>query len=520
VIEATFYAPDIATLDHKDIYFCPEIPGLVDESIDAVLRPSKETPDQYTLTLKGSEAKGGPLKGTFVVGGHSFSLDTVVQGDDLEVAAADISKPGIIQQAIPDPLPEEDIGFVWALILAFAGGMILNLMPCVLPVVSFKVLSFVKMAGQSRITTLKHGLAFFWGIMISFWVLAGLLLILQAYGKSVGWGFQLQEPIFVSVLAALLFVFGLSLFGVFELGASLASWAGQKQAGSRTQEPLLASFLSGVLATVVATPCTGPFLGTAVGFAATLPPIWSMMIFTSLGLGMAFPYLVLSAFPALLKWMPRPGPWMETFKQLMGFLMVATVLWLLWVFAGQTDTLALFILLLGFFVLSIGAWIYGRWGSPVKSKRSRLVSYVLVLICVALAGQMMVTASSLTAADPQASHQTGGGWETFSSERLQELRLKGVPVFIDFTAKWCLICQANHLVLSTNEVEQKMEQLGVVRMKADWTRNDPEITTVLRKFGRNGVPLYLLYGTDPESAPEVLPQLLTPEVVKSYLEKM
>lgn len=440
-----------------------------------------------------------------------------------EIAMADpISHPPVTVQPMPSQEFEGGVGL--AIVFAFIGGMILNLMPCVLPVISFKVLSFVKMAGQDRSLTFKHGLIFSLGVLVSFWTLAGIMLALQAYGHAVGWGFQLQEPIFVAGLAAVLLLFALSLFGVFEIGTSITSLAGQVQ-NPAASEGVLNSFLSGVLATAVATPCTGPFLGSAIGFAVTLPAHLSLLIFTSLGLGMAFPYLLLSAFPSLLRFMPKPGKWMVAFKEIMGFLMIATVLWLIWVFGAQTNTFAIFLLLVGFFMLAIGSWIYGKWGTPYQSKRCRVIAYTFALLCGLAAGQAIVTSTSLKVlaledSRSKESNLTADAWEDFSPKRVEALRQQGVPVLIDFTAKWCLICQANHLVLSSSDVENRLKELGAVKMKADWTKNDQVITKELRKFGRSGVPLYVLYGNNPTEAPQILPQVLTSDIVLQHLDKL
>lgn len=423
--------------------------------------------------------------------------------------------------ALADPLPSQESeldahydSFFLALLLAFIGGAILNLMPCVLPVMSFKILSFVKMAGQNRSRTIQHGIAFSAGVVVSFWVLAGLLLLLQFYGHSVGWGFQLQEPLFIALLAALLLVFALSLFGVFEIGTSvmgLASDAQQRVSG------LLGSFSSGILATTVATPCTGPFLGSAVGFAVTLSPILALLIFTSVGLGMAAPYLALTAFPSLLRFLPKPGAWMVTFKELMGFLMISAVLWLTWVFGAQTSSLGLFLLLSSFFLITFACWIYGKWVSFPRTKAARWIGLTAVLLCLALSGYtMMKAAHPSSIASEELAYESD--WETFSPERVAALQEQGIPVFVDFTAKWCLICQANHVVLSMPEVKAAFKRQGVVKMKADWTRGDPVITTALKKFGRNSVPLYLYYGGG-HLPPRLLPQVLTPEIVLSYMRQ-
>jgi thiol:disulfide interchange protein len=377
------------------------------------------------------------------------------------------------------------------------------------------------MANQSRSVTIKQGLAFSGGVILSFWILASALLILQTYGRSVGWGFQLQEPLFVAFLAAVLLMFGLSLFGVFELGTSLTAAASDVQS-SQKQSGYVGSFFSGILATAVATPCTGPFLGSAVGFAVTLPPFLAMMIFTSLGLGMALPYLLLALNPSLMRFLPKPGAWMEVFKELTGFVMLATVLWLVWVFGAQTNTLALTLVMGGFVFIAIGCWILGKWGTPIKSTRTRLISYCMTLICLGIAGYAIaLTKAPWVAGQNESASKTSHEsiWEPYSEERIAELQQKGIPVFVDFTAKWCLICQTNHMVLSTDNVSTQFDQKGVVRMKADWTKNDEKITKALRKFGRNGVPLYVLYGSDSNQPPAVLPQVLTPDVVLEQLQK-
>ncbi|MFA6916073.1 MAG: thioredoxin family protein [Parachlamydiales bacterium] len=474
------------------------------------------------------EAK--PLRGVIVVHGpegkKGYSIDAPVdaKGSPELLAMLEAQNPPMKLPEMTSELDEFHFagGFLLALAMAFLGGMILNLMPCVLPVISFKILSFVRMSGQDRSTILKHGLSFAAGVLISFWVLASLLMILQAYGRTVGWGFQLQEPLFVGILAAVMLVFGLSMFGVFEFGAFFAAWVGNRSAApAEKQESMLASFSNGILATAVATPCTGPFLGSAVGYAVTLPPAESLLIFTFLGLGMAFPYLLLAAFPSMLRYLPKPGAWMDSFKEFMGFVMLGSVLWLVWVFGFQTDMVSQSMLLIGLFILSLACWIYGRWSAPHRSKRTRMLSMVLALILVGFGGQCILSAGKTSDETPAvASAVHAGGWENFDPDRIAALQAQGVPVFVDFTAKWCLICQTNHLVLSTQEVNQKMMEQGVVKMKADWTKSDPVITQYLKKFGRSGVPLYILYNGRPGDKPEILPQVLTQDSVLNSLERL
>lgn len=335
----------------------------------------------------------------------------------------------------------------------------------------------------------------------------------------------MQEPIFVALLSALLLLFALNFFGIFEIGTSLTSLVGQAQhAGKSKTGALAGSFCSGILATALATPFTGPFLGSAIGFAVTLPPFPAIAIFTVLGIGMAFPYLLLSAYPSLLRFLPKPGSWMDTFKALMGFVMLTTVLWLLWVFGAQTGNVSLFTLLASLLLLAFGAWIYGTYCSPVATGSRRSIGRLFALGCAALSLYAITLASSPAMIDASSSEiqlaSDYGEWEPYSPERVKELQKQGTPVLIDFTAKWCLICQANHLVLSSSAVSKKLHELGAVKMKADWTKRDPVITEALRTYGRNGVPLYVLTTNNVDQPNFVLPQVLTSEIVLNYLNRL
>lgn len=418
--------------------------------------------------------------------------------------------------------PVSEVSSIYiALVFAFFGGLILNVMPCVLPVIALKIFSFVKLAHEKRSLILKHGGVFALGVLVSFWVLSGALLILRAYGEGVGWGFQLQEPVFVVVLALILFLLGLSLFGVFEMGTSLIS-LGQKGPSS-SSSPLKSSFMSGVLATLVATPCTGPLLGPALGFAMTLPPLSALAIFSCMGLGMASPYLLFSAFPKLVRFLPKPGNWMIVFKQLMGFFMMATVVWLIWVFGAQTSQIALFVLLASLLVIALGAWIFGKWAVPSKSKATRMVATVMAALILFTGGGATIMSAKQSQQEERNGMLVGdvnGSWRPFSADEVQKLRQAGTPVFVDFTAKWCLICQANKVVLHSSDVTKAFQEHGVVTMMADWTKRDTFITDELKRLGRSGVPVYVLYPADPEQTPYILPQTLTSSVVSDYLGKL
>ncbi len=422
-----------------------------------------------------------------------------------------------------------DSEFFKIVFFAFIGGILLNVMPCVLPIISLKVFHLVQLKDQDWKTSALQGVVFSLGVILSFWVLAGALYLLQYLGRTVGWGFQLQEPFFVMALIIILLVLTLSLFGFFELGTGFAAQAASLQQNithpsiSVAHPSLLASFLSGVLATFVATPCTGPLLGSALGFAATLELKYSFLIFTSLGFGMAFPYLLLSLFPGLSFLLPRPGAWMVTFKKLMAFFMLATVLWLLWVLQAELSSLNLFRVLVLLTVISFAVWVYGTWGGLDRGHTVRMIGRVValtILIAASFAFYVEVRlAKESEKINPQVVEKQGD-WIPYSEEKLQSLLSSKTPVFLDFSAKWCLTCQANLLVIESQEVTKAFAKYGVVKMLADWTTGDEVITKKLRKLGRNGVPVYAVYGNDHWDDPIILPEVITPEIVIDALEKV
>lgn len=506
----------------QSVLFFPESDSGIDIHTPVAIAPLK-TKGETILMLKTSGDVPPKLKGILVVGGNSYELDSkkiTTQSTDLAVATIDLNKkqkPEADQPAVSETEPLSVMGLATALFFALLGGLILNLMPCVLPVVSLKIMHFVQMAGESRSALIKQGLLFALGVLVSFWTLAALLLLLQQGGQAVGWGFQLQEPIFIAALAMLFTILGLNLFGVFEMGTHVAAIAGEMSQQTRNQGAG-ASFWSGVFATAVATPCTGPFMGSALGYAMSQPAYVSFAVFTFLGIGMSLPFVLIGFYPSLIRWLPKPGAWMESFKQFLGFLMLATVIWLLWVFTGQTSEQALFLMLFALLIASISAWIYGRFGAIHRPQRVRFIGYSLATFTLILALGIVRFASyeGPTAATNATSNQATA-WEPFSAERLAELRRNKTPVLIDFTAKWCLICQANHIVLNSGDVSKKLDDSGVVRMIADWTKYDPEITAELKKHGRSGVPLYVLYGEDEK--PAILPQVLTPDTIISSIEQ-
>lgn len=407
-----------------------------------------------------------------------------------------------------------------ALLFAFLGGMILNLMPCVFPIISIKIMGFVRQAEHEHAAIWKHGALFAFGVVVSFWVLAGLLIALRAGGEQLGWGFHLQSPVFLIGMSVLFFLLGLSLFGVFEVGTA---WMGLGQkVGGRSS--WAGSFFSGALATVIATPCTAPFMGVALGYALTLSAVEALLIFTFLGLGMAFPYVLLSAFPQWLSRIPKPGPWMETLKQVMGWLLVATVVWLAWVLNIMVGGDAVIILIGVLFVVGLGAWVLGRWGAisrddPVR-RTAKIVASALMLVGL---GAGMVAAHKLAPTELVSASGSHAGvqWEPFTVERFEDLRAEGKPVFINFTAAWCLSCQVNEKVaFSSPRVGAAFAERGVTALKADWTNRDNVIGKVLAGYGRNSIPFYVLYGEGRDAEPSTLPEILTPGMVLEGLEKI
>lgn len=500
------------------------VPGDYSTKI-ALQKGEKERPSSRYKEIAGLIKKGqSPLELAALKQEHSSVEPLAFLASQKEAKPS--SSPFASSAAAP-PHSEEaafEGGFAAALLLAFAGGLLLNLMPCVLPVISLKVLSFVKMAGKNRSAAFGHGLAFTGGVLVSFWALAAVMLILQSYGEAVGWGFQLQEPYFVALLIMFLFAFALSMFGLYEIGALFAGWVGNKghaikQAAQQSPAgAYLSSFASGVLATAVATPCTGPFLGSAVGFAVTLPAWQAMAIFTLLGLGMASPYLVFSFYPSLLRFLPKPGAWMETFKELVGFILMATVVWLMWVFGSQTNALAISSLLLALWCIAIACWLSGRFATPLQTQGKRLAAACSSLLLI-VAGLASVNKglewAQLYAEEEVKEHSIAQNsvehWVPFDEQQIAMFKEQKKPVFIDFTAKWCLICQANHVVLSQDHVHKKMAEKGVIKMKADWTKKDAVITKWLRHYGRSGVPLYLYINEEGNAS--ILPQLLTPDTI-------
>ena len=461
--------------------------------------PQKVTPTAkgFVLELKKDAsltANPAQLKGVLELSG----------GRAYEIAAI----PGTVAAAAP-PL-------AWGLLaratgLAFLGGLLLNLMPCVFPVLFLKGLALVNSGNEEKHQLRTHGFVYAAGILVSFWVLVGALLVLRAAGSTLGWGFQFQSPVFLSLMAGLLFFLGLSLAGQFEIGLTLTSAGGalaQKQGYT-------GSFFTGVLAVVVATPCTAPFMGAAIGYALAQSPAVTFAVFTALALGLAAPYVALTLQPAWTRLLPRPGAWMEVLRQAVSVPIFITVIWLAWSLISAYGAGLLWSLLGSLLMLAIAGWFLGRW--PAK-RWSTVVAALIVLIVIAAS----VLAPKKLAAAPETSTTTvqQGGWQPWSAQAVSGYQAQGRPVFVDFTASWCLSCQVNERVaLQQPQVQQAFKDANVALLKADWTRNDDAITQALATMGRSGVPAYALY-VPGQSEPELLPEALTPGIVTDALAKL
>lgn len=398
------------------------------------------------------------------------------------------------------------VGFWLALLLAFAGGLVLNLMPCVFPVLSLKALGAVE-SSHDAAEMRRHGLWYTLGVLASVLLVAGLLLALRAGGEAIGWGFQLQEPGFVAAIALLLFAMGLSFSGLYEIGAGITGVGQQLTEGGGRR----GAFFTGVLACVVASPCTAPFMGTALGAALVLPVHEALLVFAFLALGLAFPMLLLGYVPALARRLPRPGAWMQTFRELLAFPLYLTVLWLAWVFGRQTGMLALTALGAGFIAIAFALWLLRR-----AQGRERGALPLRALAVLALVSALALPLLAPRDSGPTGTAATDALHEPWTPARFAALRSEGRPVLVNMTADWCITCLANERVaLSSTEFADALQARGVVYLKGDWTRQDADITAFLESFGRSGVPLYVLYPARGE--PIVLPQLLTPALVREAL---
>lgn len=495
---------------HRVVDFFP-IPG--DKIVVGHPAVESHTAQEVTfrVPLESGDSSVASLPGLLVFGEALDGSDRAAWS--IEKGASAGSSTNAIQT-----IPAASRGLLTYLIFGFIGGFILNLMPCVLPVISLKIFGFIQQAGQSRAKIFRSGLAFTAGIFAWFIGLALLLIILKSAGHQITWAFQFTNAYFVLFMSVVVLVFALNLFGVFEI--LLPQRATRGLLGATAVEGDSASFFQGVFATVLATPCTAPFLGTALGFAFTQSGAVIFAMFVAIAAGMSLPYLLLSAQPAWLRFLPRPGAWMVRVKQFMGFLLLATLLFLLYVLGAQRGLEAVTWASSFLLVVSIACWMKGAFMTPMASARARAITLIVMLALLAASGFYFI-GEKFTAAKLTSSTATeGGDWQPFTPARLQSELDQGHVVFVDFTAAWCITCKFNEAsVLETAAVRESFQRHHVVKLRADWTNGDPEITKLLQHFGRPGVPLYVLYPGQ-QDGPVVFPELLTKGIILDKLESI
>ena len=418
-------------------------------------------------------------------------------------AASSSDSPSVDTSAAP-------ISILYALLLAVAGGLVLNAMPCVFPVLSLKIVSLVESGNHNSTERRRHGIAYTAGVILSFLFIAGLLIALRFAGEQIGWGFQLQSPWFIAFLVYLLFVLGLSLSGFIELGSSLQNLGSGLGNKERSSSDWRGSFFTGVLATVVATPCTAPFMGTAMGFALGQSAVVALLIFAAMGLGLALPFLLIAFIPFLANALPKPGNWMVRLKEFLAFPIYLTVIWLLWVFSRQTGGDAVALMLVGLVLVALALWIWRQTQFRDDAFMSRAVAAFILVAAIILAlyaasverNDIVLTDIATVESDAQ----------EYTPERLQQALDNGEAVFVNMTADWCITCKVNErIALGTNKVKNAFAAQSITYLKGDWTNSDPVITEYLATFSRNGVPLYVYYA--PGKTAVVLPQILTPSIV-------
>jgi thiol:disulfide interchange protein DsbD len=498
--------PALNGLAGAGAYFYPETPGLIDQAKPQALDLGA---DGLTFSMPAGDA--------LTKGPAPASIAGVVQtadGHAFEVSAA-TGPPPPRSGGLGPPAQTAQMGLALAALFAFLGGLILNLMPCVFPILSMKAASLIARpheAGPAR----AQGIAFLVGVLGAFLALAGGILALRGAGQAVGWGAQLQPAIVTASLALILLAAALDLSGVFEIGASLQGLGG----GLAARADLVGAVFTGALAVVVAAPCTAPFMGPALGYALTQPALPALAIFTALALGFAAPFTLIAFSPALLRRLPRPGPWMDVLKKALAFPMYAAAAWLLWVLAAQTDRGSLAAALAAAVLVGLAAWIFGAAQRRAASGKGATLVFTLAGVSAAVAVAAIAAAPYGPAAAGGATEPVAQGipTEPWSEARVAAIRASGKPVFVDFTAAWCVTCQVNEqTAINTAEAVRAFQRTGAIYLKADWTNRDNAIAKALADQGRVGVPLYLVYGTD-GGAPKVLPQLLTSGLVAEALD--
>ena len=472
---------------YDSMYFFPKEYGLTNYTEN---QQYEKNIDTFSLQIMASEV---------TIEKESFKGVIAVNKNE-EVNFIEIDYPLATKEA------SQEFNILTLIVFAFLGGLILNIMPCVFPILTIKILRFVEQSRDSTYKTLQQGLLFSLGVVISFLTIAALLIALKSGGESIGWGYQLQSPVVVSLLFYLFVILGFIFMSNIVLGSSLA----RLSSISLNKSDSLESFLTGVLAVIVASPCTAPFMGSAIGFALLQPSFYSILIFLGLGIGFSLPYLILSAKPSLLSFLPKPGQWMETFKQFMAFPMWASALWLLWVLSSQVGDQEVIQVLLGALLITTGLWLIEKNNSEKNWVKWLMRLPFLLLFIFSL----WLIPTSYSDLDESKQDQL-----TYTPQLLDDLREENSLVFLNFTADWCITCKVNEAVaLKTTKVSKLLADKNITYMEADWTRKDPIISSTLEQYGRTGLPLYLLFPS--KGDPLILPEILTEDILLSYLNEV
>ena len=506
-----------ATLSQiTSLAFFPYDEGGIEYATPQTLTRTKDSVD-LAMKVGYQPPKAGAIRGVLVVternGTQTDTVPIEIAAEFSGAGAAEL-KAGQRFAPLAQSNKEPEHSLATLLLFAVLGGLILNLMPCVFPVLSIKALNVMEQAKKHPAEVRAKGLVFAAGVIVSMLCLAAVLLVLRAGGEQLGWGFQLQSPLFVTLLVYLLLAVGLNLSGVFEVGGGLAGVGDNLTQG----DSYSSSFFTGVLATLVATPCSAPFMAPAVGAALTQAPFNALCIFAALGVGIALPFVLLSFAPWMRRVLPKPGAWMDTLKQVFAFPVYATAAWLLWVVAQETSPFGLGAALAGSILVALAAWSFQKSRSSAGGSRVTVIATAVISLVLAII--LPIRFADVAAAAPGDSAKARPGvdeWQPYSEARVAELNASGRPLLVNFTASWCLTCLVNERnAFSDAAVQEIFRDKKVVLMKGDWTNRDPAITKALAAFGRAGVPLYLVYNGKPGSTePVVLPQLLTAGVVQS-----
>ena len=474
----------------SEAYFFPSKYGLINYTADQKL---EKNDNSFSLELSSAEVQ---LKTNTLKGVLKLKVDGIKEFYTLDLP---------LEKNTNNPLVT--ISLLTAIIFAFLGGIILNAMPCVFPILSIKILSFIEQSQGSKEKLFHHGLVFSAGVLTTFLAVSALLIFLRASGEAIGWGYQLQSPWVVSLLIYLFVVIGIVFMGNIVLGSSFGNLGTLVQ----NQKDLTSSFFTGVLAVVVASPCTAPFMGPALGLALLQPGLKSIVIFLALGIGFSLPYLILSIYPQLLSKLPKPGEWMQTLKQIMAFPMWASALWLAWVLSSQVDMQSVFAVLLGALLIALGLWLLEKTQNSASILRRVTLIFFL--------GLMIFSIWLLPITSDNNSPNLKNEENAFSAQKLSSLRSEQRMVFLNFTADWCITCKVNEAIaLNQDKVKKVLDEKNIIYLKADWTRKDPEIASMLASYGRTGVPLYLLFPS--QGDPIILPELLTEDLLLDFLKEI